>query len=167
MDWSMAHLHLMGNHLPVFASTLAILVLAWGLLRKKREIATVGLVLAVIAGIGAFAARQTGHEAEEQVEDSTWANRRLIHEHEEAADAAFIVTAITGALALVALFTRRGGKSGPAWLSWLVLVALLFSFSALAKAALYGGYIRHGEVRPAGLDTTRIAPPPGTERDHD
>lgn len=157
MDWSMAHLHLMGNHLPVFGSVIAILVLLWGLLARRRDIVTVAFALTVLTGAGAFVARQTGHEAEEQVEDSTWANRRLIHDHEEAADAAFIVAAITGAVALLALFLRRGGGPGVNWLSWLVLLGLLLTASALAKAALYGGYIRHGEVRPATLDTM---PPP-------
>ena len=163
MDWSMTHLHLMGNHLPVFGSVIAILVLLWGLLAKRRDIVTVALALTVVTGIGAFVARQTGHEAEEQVEDSTWANRRLIHEHEEAADAAFIVAAVTGAVALVALFLRRGGGPGVAWISWLVLIGLLTA-AALAKTALYGGYIRHGEVRPAALDTM---PPPRPMPDSD
>jgi hypothetical protein len=159
MDWSMAHLHLMGNHLPVFGAAFAILALAWGLIGKRRDIVTVGLAIAVVTGAGAFAARQTGHEAEEQVEDSTWANRRLIHDHEEAADAAFIVSAIVGVVALLALILRRGGRPGPGWLSWLVLAGLLLAFAALSKAALYGGYIRHAEVRPAALDTTMPARP--------
>ncbi|HET8762640.1 MAG TPA: hypothetical protein VFM12_04450, partial [Gemmatimonadales bacterium] len=157
MDWSMTHLHLMGNHLPVFGSVIAIVILLWGLLARRRDIVTVALALTVLTGIGAFVARQTGHEAEEQVEDSTWANRRLIHEHEEAADAAFIVAAITGAVALIALFLRRGGGPGVAWISWLVLLGLLLTAAALAKTALYGGYIRHAEVRPTALDTM---PPP-------
>jgi hypothetical protein len=164
MDWSMAHLHLMGNHLPVFGSVIAIVILLWGLLARRRDIVTVALALTVLTGIGAFVARQTGHEAEEQVEDSTWANRRLIHEHEEAADAAFIVAAITGAVALLALLLRRGGGPGVAWIPWLVLIGLLVTFAALAKTALYGGYIRHGEVRPAALDTM---PPPRPMPDSD
>ena len=43
------------------------------------------------------------------------------------------------------------------WLPWLVLLGLLLTAAALAKTALYGGYIRHAEVRPAALDTM---PPP-------
>jgi hypothetical protein len=164
MDWSMTHLHLMGNHLPVFGSVFAIVILLWGLLARRRDIVTVALALTVLTGIGAFVARQTGHEAEEQVEDSTWANRRLIHEHEEAADAAFIVAAITGAVALIALFLRRGGGPGVAWISWLVLLGLLLTAAALAKTALYGGYIRHAEVRPTALDTM---PPPRSMPDDD
>jgi hypothetical protein len=164
MDWSMTHLHLMGNHLPVFGSVIAIVILLWGLLARRRDIVTVALALTVLTGIGAFVARQTGHEAEEQVEDSTWANRRLIHEHEEAADAAFIVAAITGAVALIALFLRRGGGPGVAWISWLVLLGLLLTAAALAKTALYGGYIRHAEVRPTALDTM---PPPRSMPDDD
>jgi hypothetical protein len=163
MDWSMAHLHLMGNHLPVFGSAIAILVLLWGLFARRRDIVTVGLAVSVLAGVGAFAARQTGHQAEEQVEDLSWGNRRLIHAHEDAADSAFIVTAITGVLALIALILRRGGKPGPGWLAWLVLLAMIVSFTALARTALLGGYIRHDEVRPASVDTTplpRRGPPP-------
>ncbi len=166
MDWSIAHLHLMANHLPVFGSVIAILVLAWGLIGKHRDIVTVGLAISVLAGAGAFFARQTGHEAEEQVEDSTWANRRLIHDHEEAADTAFIITLATGVVALGALVLRRGGRPGPTWLPWLTLVAMLVSFAFLAQAALKGGYIRHQEVWPTGIDTTS-PPRPGMNGDGD
>jgi len=159
MDWSMAHLHLMVNHLPVFSAAIAIVVLGWGLLAKRRDVVTVGLAISVLAGVGALVARQTGHKAEHQVEHDAWTNRRLVHEHEEAADAAFIVTGISGAVAALALVLRRRGRPGADWLNWLVLVGMLVSMAALSRAALYGGYIRHNEVWPAAIDTTTPARP--------
>lgn len=157
MDWSMAHLHIAINHLPIFAAVFAVGLLLWGLVGHKRDIVTVGLAIAVLAGVGSFAARETGQDAEHQVEDNSWANRRLIHEHEELADTAFLLSAAAGVLALVALVMRRGGRPGSATLSWVTFVALLVSMAFLANTALYGGYIRHDEVRPAGLDTTQPA----------
>lgn len=164
MDWSAAHLHLLTNHVPIIGTLLTILVLGWGLFRHSREVTTVGLVLSVLIGIGGLVARQTGHEAEEQIEDLSWSNRRLVHEHEEAADLAFWVIASTGVIGLGALAMRRGGRSGPTWLPWLTFGGLVVSMVLVSRAALLGGYIRHDEVRPAGID---LSAPPGRDADAD
>lgn len=157
MDWSMTHLHIAINHLPIFAAVFAIGLLLWGLVGKKRDIVTAGFVITMLTGVGAFAAKETGQDAEHQVEDNSWANRRLIHEHEDLANTAFLLSAAAGVLALVAMVMRRDGRPDSVILSWVTFAVLLVSMGYLANTAMYGGYIRHDEVRPAGLDTTRPA----------
>ena len=141
------HLHLMINHFPLFGSAIALVILAWALVARSRDLTRAGLILALACGIGGFAVKLSGDEAEEQVEDLPWANQDLIHEHEEAADWAFYVLALAGVAAAVALVRMRGDR--PARLeSGIVLGLLVMGFAATARTALEGGKIRHEEVRP-------------------
>lgn len=151
------HLHLMFNHLPLFGSAIAIVLLGWALVARSRDLTKAGLILTIVCGIGGFAARQTGHEAEEQVEHLPWAQRELIHEHEEAADWAFILLSVAGVGALAALVRMRGERAARLE-TMVVLGVTLVAFAATAKAALEGGKIRHEELRPgfvfpAGADS--------------
>ncbi|HET7040803.1 MAG TPA: hypothetical protein VFI13_02245 [Gemmatimonadales bacterium] len=141
------HLHLLINHLPVFGSAIAIVLLGWALMVRSRELTCAGLILTLVAGGGAFIARQSGHEAEEQTEKLPWADRGIVHEHEEAADWAFILLSVAAVAGAVALVRMRGAR--PARVeSTIVLVLLVLGFAAVARAALLGGRIRHEEVRP-------------------
>ena len=144
---SATHLHLMLNHLPVFGSAIAIVLLGWALWARSRDLTRAGLILTLVCGLGGLLARQTGHEAEEQVEDLPWAQRELIHEHEEAADLAFILLGVAGLAAAVALVRMRGDR--PARVETMIVLALVtVGFAATADAALDGGKIRHEEIRP-------------------
>ena len=145
--FSQTHLHLMVNHLPVFGSIIAVVLLGWALVAHSRELTRAGLVLAIVCGIGGFVAKETGEGAEDQLETLPWFNRDLVHEHEEAADLAFITLALAGAAAVVTLVRMRGGR--PARLETGITLALLvIGFAATAKTALEGGKIRHEELRP-------------------
>ena len=144
---SATHLHLLINHLPLFGSAIAIVLLAWALQARSRDLARAGLILTLVCGVGGFIAKQSGEEAEEQVESLPWASKELIHEHEEAADWAWILLAVSGVAAAVALFRMRGDK--PARMeTGIVLGLVTVGFLATAKTALEGGKIRHEEVRP-------------------
>ncbi len=144
---SATHLHLLINHLPVIGSAIAIVLLAWALQSRSRDLTRAGLILTLVCGIGGFLAKQSGEEAEEQVESLPWAQRELIHEHEEAADWAWILLAVAGAGAAVALFRMRGDKAARME-TGIVLGLVTVAFLATAKTALEGGKIRHEEIRP-------------------
>src|SRR5215210_2618949 len=53
MNLNAAHLHIMLNHVPVFGSLFAALLIAWGLLRKSEDVLRLGLALAFVVGIAA------------------------------------------------------------------------------------------------------------------
>ena len=144
---SATHLHLMINHFPLFGAAIAMVVLAWALLARSRDLTRAGLILTLVCGIGGFVAKQSGEGAERQVEDLPWFNKDLFEEHEEAADWAWVTLAVAGVAAAVTLFRMRGGKQARLE-TGITLVLLTVGFAATAKTALAGGQIRHEEIRP-------------------
>jgi hypothetical protein len=144
---SNTHLHMMINHLPLFGSAIALVLLGWALMARSRDLTRAALILTLVCGVGAYAAHWTGDRAEHQVEDLPWADRDLIHEHEEAADWAQWILAAAALVSAVGLVRMR--KEGTARLeTGIVLFLVCFGFAATAKTALDGGKIRHEEVRP-------------------
>lgn len=141
------HLHLLANHLPVFVSAIAIVLLAWALAARSRELTRAGLLLALVCGVGGFIAKQSGQSAEEQLESLPWFDKELVEEHEEAADWAFITLGLAAVAAAVTLVRMRGGRAARLE-SGIVLGLLVVGFAATARTALAGGKIRHEEVRP-------------------
>jgi hypothetical protein len=144
---SPTHLHLIINHLPVIGSWIAVALLAWALVARSRDLTRAGLVLTLACGIGAYLARDTGHRAEHQVEDLPWAQRELIHTHEEAADKTFFLLGAAGLAAVVAMVRMRGER--PARIeSGITLALLTLGAMCAAWAGVEGGRIRHEEARP-------------------
>ena len=141
------HLHLMINHFPLFGAAIAIVVLAWALVARSRDLTRAGLVLTVVCGIGGFVAKESGERAEHQVDALPWFTKGVFEEHEDAADWAFATLAVAAVAAAGALIRMRGAR--PARLETGITLALVIvAFAATAKTALAGGKIRHEEVRP-------------------
>lgn len=144
-----AHLHLLVNHLPIIGFLFAIPLAALALLRPgDRGIFTaVALVVALAAG-GGVASQLSGEGAEEVVEDLPDVRESLIHEHEEAAEAATVVAVATALLALGLLGWRakRGGDLPRPALAGMLL-ATLVAGGAMARVGQLGGVIRHTEIR--------------------
>jgi hypothetical protein len=150
-----AHIHLLVNHVPVFGTIFAALLIAWGLLRKSEEVLRLGLVVAVLVAAGTWLVQLTGDPAEHLISGMQDVQRRLIHEHEDAAElSTWVITAFGIASLLTLLMVRRRRASGRI----LAIVSLLLGlggFVLVARAATLGGEIRHPEIR-AGF----VPPPP-------
>jgi hypothetical protein len=148
----------MVNHLPLFAALFAGALLAVGMLRKQVALTNAGLVIAVVAGLGAFAAAQTGERAEEIVSELAGVSETAIEPHEEAAEAAMFAAMGLGVLALAALAlpTRMAKTRRAATITSLVMAAA--TFGLVARTANLGGAIRHPEIG---------APASGTLESHD
>jgi len=147
MNLNPAHLHIMLNHVPLFGSLFAALLIAWGLLRKSEDVLRLGLALAFVVGIATWGVQLTGEPAEEVIENLAGVSRRLIHAHEEAAEWATYIIAAAGVIALLALLLVRRRHRSARGLSILALVVSLVGFAAVSRAALLGGEIRHPEAR--------------------
>ena len=145
-----AHLHLMVNHLPLFAALFAALLLAVGLLRDQKAVVTTGLVLSMVAGLGAFLATQTGERAEGVIEDYPMVSESTIEEHEHAGEAALASAVALGLLALatLAIPPRMAGAKRAATIGTLAVALVAFGF--VARAANLGGAIRHPEITDGG-----------------
>ena len=142
-----AHLHLMFNHVPVIGVPLVAALLAWALFRRSREVYRAALGGAVIVAALTYPVFLTGEPAEDRVEDSSWASERLIHQHEERAEAALVAVLVTGAIAGLGLWQSRGGRDPSRGLGGLTLAGLAVSAGLLGWTALLGGPIRHEEIR--------------------
>jgi len=144
---SATHLHLLINHLPVMGGPIAIVLLAWALIARSRDLTRAGLILVVICGIGGYVTKESGERAHHQLRSLPWFDNDLFREHDEAADWGFATLALAGAAAAVALFRMRGDRAARVE-TGVVLGLTLIAFAATAKTALAGGKIRHEEVRP-------------------
>jgi|tagenome__1003787_1003787.scaffolds.fasta_scaffold20989417_2 MYXO-CTERM domain-containing protein len=164
MNLNPAHLHIMLNHIPVFGSLFAALLIAWGLLRKSEDVLRLGLALAVVVGVATWGVQLTGEPAENVVEHLADVSRRMIHAHEEAADWATYMIAAAGVVALVALLMVRRRHRAGRGLSILALVISLVGFAAASRAALLGGEIRHPEARPDFVTPAKSGAREGGER---
>ena len=143
-----AQIHLAINHMPVVGMVLAFLVLVTGLLIKNSTVRRTGLMLLVFVAITSVPAYLSGEPAEEMVEDKPGVTEVLIHEHEEAAELAFVLCMITGGAALLSLVLGRMKRENlemkAAYLSALLSGV---TFITLANVAHLGGLIRHDELR--------------------
>jgi hypothetical protein len=140
------HLHLMLNHIPVLGSILALLLLTWAMVTRRRDFIRLSLFVTLLAGLSVYPAFFSGDEAHEQLEDVQGFDHDLIHEHEEAADWALWILLGTGAVAGLGLWASRGDRGVPRWAGTSAMVGLLFSVSATARTAWLGGEIRHPET---------------------
>ncbi len=146
-----AWLHLMTNHIPVLGLPFVALALAWGLARRHDAVIRLALFGAVLLGpITAFVV-WSGEGAEEVVEDTPWASRTRIHDHEEVGEKARLAALAVAAGALVVLMMGRRGaihRGG----SIAVLVGVLAASGVTGYAAVEGGEIRHDEVHGLAPD---------------
>lgn len=154
-----AHLHLILNHVPVvgFLFVIALLALAW--LRDSEELRRIALGSVVVTGILSLPVYFSGEPAEEIVEDLSGVSELAIEDHEEMAEGATVVAAVTALLAALAMVigVRRGVT--PRWSVGVVTVCGIVAAIWLGYAASLGGRIRHPEI-------DSVTPGPGgPERD--
>ena len=163
MNLNPAHLHLMVNHVPLFGTIFAALLIGWGLLRKSEDVLRLGLILAVLIGLATWGVQLTGEPAEHALSGTPGFQRRIAHAHEEAAQLAMIVTAVAGVLALVTLLLMRRRRGAARGLAIVTLVVELAGFGLVSRAALLGGEISHPEARAGWVAPPRPAGAPGGE----
>ncbi len=157
MDLSATHLHLMLNHVPVLGTIFVAIVLGWGLIRRSREITSLGLAFTVLLSLATIPVYLTGEPTQHAQKNAAWYDRDRVNEHEEKAETGLIAVLVTGAIGLAALWLRRGGRPGNGVVNGVVLLGVVASAGLFALAALEGGQIHHEELRP-GVTTT---PEPG------
>jgi len=147
-----AYLHLLVNHLPVFAVPVGVLMLLASLVRMNATLQRTGLVFLVVGGVLTEVANYTGDGAKDTLRQYMAAEfpKAAVREHEQAADYAIASAGFLAAIAAGALwFARRGAlKRGP---MIGVIVVGLFATSVLVRVADLGGKIRHGEIRSAAV----------------
>ncbi len=141
-----AQLHLLMNHLPSIGQMVGFAVFLFGVFSKKDLLQKTGAWIILIAALFVIPVNLSGEEAEEFIEDMPGITHSIIHEHEEAAESAFILTLISGAIALGYIVVNRWKPR----LNMLFRICLLLACSAslllLINASHKGGMIRHPEL---------------------
>lgn len=147
-DVTSAQIHLAVNHLPVFATLLATALLGIAAVTRRASARTLGQGMLVFAALSGLPAYLSGEGAEEIVEHRPGVSETLIERHEEAATQALVVAMAAGLVATAALIATRVGRERAVRI--LFAVTLLFALGAtglMARAAHFGGQIRHDELR--------------------
>jgi hypothetical protein len=145
-----AHIHLVVNHVPLFAALFGGALLAYGLWKNERSLKSAGLVLGVIAGLSGVAAVQSGERAEDIVEEYAGTNERALEEHEEAAETTQWAAILLGLVSLTALFLPKDRTTLRGRTEWLAVALFLITLAMVARTANLGGPIRHPEIGSPG-----------------
>lgn len=145
MNLNPAHWHLLVNHLPITGSIFALLVLAYGILRKSDAVIKAAYWLFALLAVFAVVAKQTGEGAEKFILDAKLADEAIIERHVQASDIAQWAMVAVGLIALAALFINRLKT----WRATPVIVFLVSLITAglMVWAGLLGGEIMHKEIR--------------------
>lgn len=152
-----AHLHLLTNHVSLFALAFGSLLLLLGIFRKSDELKLGASILFVIGAIMFFPAKETGGGAAKIVKPIAGVDRDAIKVHAGASKWVMPFTTALGVLSLVSigLFWKR--KVIPAWATIGMLLIALVGFGTLARTAYLGGFIRHSEIHEGGADLAPIS----------
>lgn len=148
--------HVLVNHFPIILSLLGLGAAVMALATRRRTVWLYATATMVLAAATAVPTLLTGETAEEGIEESYWASRRAIHEHEEAGEFATYATVLAGLVSAFAWYRLTRGRGGdaeasaagttaglPTWLGALVVVTALASAGAMARAGYESGFIRH------------------------
>lgn len=159
------HLHLAMTHVPLMALLFALPILLFGLFLRQRAVQTVGLLLAVVAGIGASIVYLTGEAAEHTVEGLAGVSEVVLERHEDFAavflTTSLIVAAFAGATLLLRLRSSRN------WPAWSTAGAILLCLGIGLVTANTGGAVRRPELRGDTTTVKSSTATPTEHRDHD
>ncbi len=140
------HLHLIITHLPIFASILGGLVLAYAIWTKSNQTKIAAYGLMIISTLGAVTAYLSGEEAEETVENIQGVSERIIEQHADFAVIALVSLIILGAIALLGILVSLKNHPLTKTIAFVTLAISLISFGLVARTGYLGGQIRHTET---------------------
>jgi hypothetical protein len=144
---SLAHLHLLLNHVPVLGTYFGILCLALALLLGSAELRRIALMVLALVGVVALPVYLTGPHAERSVEGLPGVSGELIERHEGLGLVSLIVAVATAAAAVMVLLPFRR-RERPATLPAVIVLLLALAAGALMGwTANLGGKIRRPEIR--------------------
>jgi uncharacterized membrane protein len=142
-----AHLHIIVNHVSLFALIFGAVALAASMLRKSTTLRVFAVALFVTAGLFGWIADETGGNAAHIVMEVDNTVRPFIHEHAQAAEFAEGSGVIVALLAIAMEIALRKKEKLGKILQWILLIAAIHGCTVFARTAYLGGLIRHTEIR--------------------
>lgn len=145
---SLAHLHLLLNHLPVILTPLGLLLLAIAARRHDDSLSRVAFALLIGAAVTAVPTYFTGEDAEQAIKGMAGVTKAVIHEHEDFGLYSALFLGALGLFAIWALWRHRPPVVLPSWVMRTALAASLAGSVLVGYTSLLGGEVRHTEIRP-------------------
>lgn len=140
------HFHLAFTHGPIVGVIMCTLLIAAGFILKSDTVKQVAYVFLVLIGILTIPVYLTGEAAEETIERLGEVSHRVIHEHEEAAEAVIWLMLAVSLSALFSLVAARRKMAIAKMISYVTLVLSLMASIAFIRVGSLGGKIRHTEI---------------------
>ena len=145
---TIAHVHLLLNHIPVLGAVVGLGLFLLSLVRRNDDLKRASLEVWFLVSLLTIPAYLSGNAAEQAIVERPDVAAALITRHEDAAVFAFILMQITGVLAWLGLWQyRRNSATRPLrWTLSAVLIVSVLTVTAMARTATLGGEIRHPEI---------------------
>lgn len=140
------HWHLLLNHAPLFGAIGGFGLLVFGMVLKLRVLEKAGLVVMILSALITIPVFLTGGDAVQAIRDSPDFSRTFTKLHRANAKISFWLMLVTGAVALISLFSRGFGKAGNV-IRWLAVLLTLATVILMSITAWYGGKAAHQEIR--------------------
>lgn len=144
-------IHLMLNHLPSIGQIIGLLIFLVGLFRAVDSLKTTGVVVMLFAAVSILPVSRSGEMAEEQVEHIQGISENQIEAHEDAAGQAWVMTVITGVIAITWLVVNNKRPAAVRYISIALVLSALIAVGFILNASHQGGLIRHPEINQTGI----------------
>ncbi len=153
--YSLVHLHLLLNHFPIILTLIGFVLIAFTVFKRQDGLSRVGLAMFVAAGVFTLPTYLTGEPAEDVAKHLPDVTKALIHQHEDVALKAAYIVGVLAIFSLWALWRYRRPASLSVWAVRVAALVGLFGAMGMSVAGLYGGEIRHTEVRPGFVESAQ------------
>jgi hypothetical protein len=153
---TLAHLHLLLNHVPTVGTVIALALLIMALIRKNEGIKRLSLELFCVIGLVTVIAYVSGLGTQPQLEDMG-IDVAGIQRHHDAAFQGSTFMLLTGFISWLGLWKSRRGSTAQ-WHVGVVLALGAVTIGLMARAANLGGEIRHPEILLEGAAAATSGP---------
>jgi MFS superfamily sulfate permease-like transporter len=140
------------NHLPSIGQIVGCIIFIFGFALKKNMLQTTGAYVILFTSIIVIPVSRSGEESEETIEHIGDVSHHDIHEHEDAAGEAFVISLISGFVALVFIMVQKKRPHIASYISIALVIACITSIAFLIRASHLGGIIRHPELRTGNIE---------------
>jgi hypothetical protein len=146
---TLAHLHLIMNHVPTVGSVVALALLILGYARRNEHLKHVGLELLFVIAVLTLPVYVSGVAAHRELREIKEVSDDAIRIHQDVALFGFAWMEFAGFIAWVALWQWRRRGAAARGLVPVATALLIVSLAVMGRAANLGGEIRHPEIRAA------------------
>ena len=144
---TLAHMHLLLNHVPTVGMVTALGVLLLALVRQNDHLKHVSFELLFVIALVTLPAYLSGVAAQQAIQNLPDVSEARIVTHHDAALQGFLLMQLTGFVAWLGLWQFRRHSRPQGWTTAAVLALAAVTVSVMGLAANIGGEIRHPEIR--------------------